>query len=122
MQKSLALDHNSHVPIHELQSQILSYLVLHNEEKFSSYHEGNISQDTETFFRTGNYCQSIVDIIVQCAPDALKTNMYIYQKGSEDRLLIQEFLPPLYICILNTHLTVMWEIITCLLSKFLAFQ
>ena len=91
MQKSLALDYNSYVPIHELQSQILSYL-LHNEDKFSSYHEGDISKDTEAFFRTGNYCQSIVDIIVQCAPDALKTNMYIYQKGSEDRLLIQEFL------------------------------
>ena len=79
MQKSLALDYNSYVPIHELQSQILSYL-LHNEDKFSSYHEGDISKDTEAFFRTGNYCQSIVDIIVQCAPDALKTNICTFIK------------------------------------------
>ena len=46
-------------------SEILCHLI-HNESKYSNYHEGDIANDCEKNFHCCNYVQSIVDVIVHC--------------------------------------------------------
>ena len=79
VQKIMALDYNKYLSIEDMQSEILCHLI-HNNNLYCAYHEGDIAKDCELFFKNRNYIQSIVDVIVQCAPAALKFNQYIYQE------------------------------------------
>ena len=74
VQKVMALDHNKYLSIEDMQSEILCHLI-HTNNLYCAYHEGDIAKDCELFFKNRNYIQSIVDVIVQCAPAALKFNL-----------------------------------------------
>ena len=83
VQKVMALDYNKYRSIEDMQSEILCHLI-HNNNLYSAYHEGDIVKDCEMFFTTRNYIQSIVDVVVHCAPTALKFNQYIYQEDKDE--------------------------------------
>ena len=78
----MALDYNKYLSIEDMQFEILCHL-MHNNNLYSAYHEGDIAKDCEMFFTTRNYIQSIVDVVVQCTPAALKFNQYIYQEDKD---------------------------------------
>ena len=83
VQKVMALDYNKYLSIEDMQSEILCHLI-HNNNLYSAYHEGDIVKDCEMFFTTRNYIQSIADVVVHCAPAALKFNQYIYQEDKDE--------------------------------------
>ena len=77
--------------LEDIQSQILCHLI-NSEAYYRQYHEGDIALDCEIFFKTGNFVQSIVDVIVHSTPAALKINQYIYQEDKrEGTVKVTEF-------------------------------
>ena len=77
--------------LEDIQSEILCHLI-HCESFYREYHEGHIAVDCEQFFKTGNYVQSIVGVIVHSTPSALKITQYIYQEDkSEGTVKVTEF-------------------------------
>ena len=49
VQKVMALDYNKYLSIEDMQSEILCHLI-HNDNLYSAYHEGDIAKDCELFF------------------------------------------------------------------------
>ena len=89
VQQCLALDHKKFYSITQLQSLILTNL-LHNHDKYKSFHDGDICKDTQSYFNSGSFTQNIVDILVYATPPAVKFNMYIYQKGQDSNVQVTE--------------------------------
>ena len=89
VQQCLALDHKKFYSITQLQSLILTHL-LHNHDKYKSFHDGDICKDTQSYFNSGSFTQNIVDILVYATPPAVKFNMYLYQKGQDSNVQVTE--------------------------------
>ena len=73
-----------------MKSEILSYLAKHINY-YSNWHEGDVISDTEAYFRTGQFTQAIVDLVIEVAPYALNINLFIYQKGNNGNLSVKEY-------------------------------
>ena len=52
-----------------------------NADHYKQFHTGDLLWDAEEYFKFGNYCKSIVDVIIIDTANALKMNLSIYQKG-----------------------------------------
>ena len=90
IQLSLAINHKIFTTVEAIKSEIISFLAK-NLNHYSNWHEGDILKETEAYFRTGQFAQSIVDLIIEVAPYALNVNLYIYQRGTDGNLSVKKY-------------------------------
>ena len=90
IQLSLAINHKIFTTVQAIKSEIISFLVK-NLNHYSNWHEGDILKDTEAYFRTGQFTQSIVDLIIEVSACALNLNLYIYQRGTDGNVSVKEY-------------------------------
>ena len=69
----LCCDYNEVVTVSNLASNILGHLVA-NVDYYKQFHTEDILQDTEGYFKFGNYCDSIIGQVLTATAKALKMN------------------------------------------------
>ena len=85
-------DYNDSITLEELIRKIVSHMCLHYEDytNFHTFDESplppsdTLIEDALEFFKYGNYMSDIVDLLMQITADALRINLFIYQKLGEN--------------------------------------
>ena len=85
-------DYNDSITVEELIRKIVSHMCLHYEDytNFHTFDESplppsdTLIEDALEFFKYGNYMSDIVDLLMQITADALRINLFIYQKSGEN--------------------------------------
>ena len=54
------------------------------------FHTGDILQDAKGYFKFGNYCDSVIDLIIIVTTKVLNVNLTIYQKGPDEKIHVIE--------------------------------
>ena len=54
-----------------------------NVDYYKQFHTGDVLLDAEGYFKFGNYCDSVIDLIIIATVKALHLSLAIYQKGSD---------------------------------------
>ena len=54
------------------------------------FHSGDLLWDTEGYFKFGNYCDSIIDVIIIPIAKALHMNLSIYENGRDENMQVIE--------------------------------
>ena len=83
------MDHYKEMSLGKLWSSILDHMEA-NVDYYQKFHTGNVLKDMKRYFKSGTYCNSIVDIIVIDVARALNINLKIYQKGTVGNIQILE--------------------------------
>ena len=79
--------HNEVVTLNSLASNILGHLAA-NVNFYKEFHTEDVLKDTEGYFKFGNYCDSVLNVIIFATARALKLNLSIYQKGPNGNIQI----------------------------------
>ena len=77
---ALYCDYNEVVMVDILANNILGHLAA-NVNYYKQFHTGDILWDTEGFFKFGNYCDSVINLIIIATAKALSVNLSIIRKG-----------------------------------------
>ena len=85
-------NYNDSITLEELIRKIVSHMCLHYEDytNFHTFDESplppsdTLIEDALEFFKYGNYMSDIVDLLMQITADALRINLFIYQKSGEN--------------------------------------
>ena len=85
----LYCDCNEVVTVDSLASNILGHLVA-NVDYYKEFNAGAVLWDTEGYFKFGNYCDSVIDLIIIAITKALTLNLLIYQKGPDGNIQVIE--------------------------------
>ena len=82
-------DYAEIVTIDAMVNNNLEYL-LANVDYYKQFHVGDLSQYADGYFKFGNYCDSIIDVIIIATVKALHVNLPIYQKEPEGNIELIE--------------------------------
>ena len=82
-------DYNEAVTVNSLASNILGHLAA-NVDYYKGFQTGDVLRDTEGYFKLGNYCDSVIHIIIIATSEALNLNLSIYQKGPDGNIQVVE--------------------------------
>ena len=93
--------------IDEISDKILDELY-ENAHKYKDYHTGSVRkliEDSIKYLKETKYTLDIVDVVVGACANALKVNLYIFQRENDNCSLI-----PTYCCIPSNawHLLEVW--------------
>ena len=88
---AVCMDHDEEMTLGKLQSSILDHMAA-NVNYYKQFHTGNVLKDVKRYFKSGAYCDSIVDLIVVAMARALNVNLKIYQKGPLGNIQILEYI------------------------------
>ena len=83
----LYYDYNDDLIINGLASNILGHLVS-NVDYYKWLQTEDILWDAEGCFKFGNYCDSVIDLIIIASTKALNMNLSIYQKGPDGNIQV----------------------------------
>ena len=86
---ALYCDYNEVVSVNSLESNTLGYLAA-NVDYYKQFHAGDILRDAEGFFKFGNNCDSVVDLLIISTAKALNLNLSSYQKGPDGNIQVIE--------------------------------
>ena len=81
----LYCDYNVAVTVDSLASNILVHLEA-NVDYYKHFHTGDILWDAEGYFTFGNYCDSIIDLIIIAIAKALNMILSIYQEKPDGNI------------------------------------
>ena len=83
----LCMAHDEVVRFDNMESTILGHLGA-NINYYKLFHTGDVLKDAEMYFKSGMYCDNVLDPIVVATARALKLNLTIYQKGPKVHIQI----------------------------------
>ena len=85
----LCCDYNEVASVNNLASNILGHLAA-NGDYYKKFHTGDILRDKEDYFKFGNYCDRVVDLIIIITAKALNVHLSVHQKGPDGNIQVIE--------------------------------
>ena len=76
----LYCDYDEVVTCDDIVNNIIEHLAT-NANCYKGFHNGDLVQTAEHYFKFGNYCDYIINVLIIATVKALHLNLSIYQKG-----------------------------------------